>query len=178
MMACQLIDRTAMALYACESKMMNATSGYYLSISGKEYGPYSVADLEVALAEDTITPECLVRPGIGGEWNPVIQVVGGSVKKPRAVVRRNTAYGSLRALIAGLSVVGFLILGAFFVQAAYQAVQTRELVHAIAAGQLLGWSLGVLVAWGLSNVLIDIADILAAERVSWRKAKPVEPVEA
>src|SRR5688572_24425252 len=154
--------------------MMNATSGYYLSISGKEYGPYSVADLQAALAEDTITPDCLVRPGIGGEWNPVVQVVGGSVKKPRAAVRRNTAYRSLRALIAGLSVGGFLILAAFFVHAASQAMQSRQLAHAIMAGQFLGWSLGVLVAWGLSNVLIDIADILASERASARKAKPVE----
>ena len=154
--------------------MMNATSGYYLSISGKEYGPYTVADLEAALAEDTITPECLVRPGIGGEWNPVIQVVGGTIKKPRAAVRRNTAYGPLRGLIAGVSVAAFLILAAFFFHAAYQAINSGELARAIVAGQFLGWSLGVLVARGLANVLIDIADILATERVNSRKAKPEE----
>jgi hypothetical protein len=138
--------------------VMKPIPAYYLSISGQEYGPYSVADLETALAEDTISSDCSVRAGIGGDWKPVTEIVGSSLTKRRGGMRRRTGYPWLRGLINVLAVAAVLVLGALFVCATCQAIRDRELALAVAAAQFLGTLLGVLVSWGLSLVLIDIAD--------------------
>jgi hypothetical protein len=139
-------------------RVMKPIPAYYLSISGQEYGPYSVADLEAALAEDTISSDCSVRAGIGGDWKPVTEIVGSSLMKKRGGARRKTAYPWLRGLINVLAIAAVLVLGGLCVYASYQAIRDRELALALAAAQFLATLLGVLVSWGLSLVLIDIAD--------------------
>ena len=143
---------------------MNATPSYYLSISGKEYGPYSVADLSAAIADNTISPDCPVRPGIGGEWKPASEVVGGAVETPVKAVRRKTEYGWLRGLLSVTAIVALLIIGSLFGYTSYQAILSREAADAIAAAEYLAWGLAVLVAKGLSTVLIDIADVQVMKR--------------
>jgi hypothetical protein len=152
--------------------VMNVAPAYYLSISGKEYGPYTVADLEAALADDTISPDCMVRPGIGGDWNPVIEVVGGTVEKPTVRIRRKTAYRSLRALVGTACFLLLVTVASLCGYHTYLAGNSREIAHIVVAAQFFGWTLAVVVLWGLSRVVIDMADKQIAT-----EARPAEPSE-
>lgn len=114
---------------------------YFIKRDEKEYGPYSLADLQTYVQQGNVSPSDMARSEGMAEWGPVSSIIGTitvpvaggfgaapALANPRAALPPNMHW----AVLLLLSVVTFGIFGIVwvFIQAAWVR-KVRENNHAI-----------------------------------------------